>query len=101
MKSNMVDFFLKLYDLMTVRRRVVLFLTAIAVAISSSWLLRVELDMSFNPFFSNDPEVNRMTEVLQEEFGTRLGAYIAVVIEREQAIDGSFLPAIGAITSPR
>ncbi len=99
MKSNLVDFFLKLYDRMTANRVVVMVVAGVVIATSSSFLMRVELDMSFNPFFSNDPIDNETTERLQKEFGTRLGAYIGVVIEREDAITASFLPALDALSA--
>ncbi len=99
MKSKRVEFFLSLYDRMAAHRRTVLILTGVVVALSSSWLLNVELDMSFNPFFSNDPQENLVTENLQEEFGRRLGAYIAVVIEKDETIKDSFLPALDALSA--
>ncbi len=99
MKSNLVDFFLNLYDRMIAHRPAVLVAAGLFVAASSSLLLAVQLDMSFNPFFSNDPEENRVTEELQGEFGTRLGAYIGVVVEKEDPIDEQFLPALEALSA--
>ncbi len=99
MKTNLVDFFLKLYDTMTAHRVAVLIAAGLAIVTSMSYLLDVELDMSFNPFFSNDPIENEATDILQAEFGTRLGAYIGVVIELEEAITASFLPTIDALAT--
>ncbi len=99
MKSNLVDFFLRLYDRMAAHRVPVLLSAAVIVAVSTSFLLKVQLDMSFNPFFSNDPVENRITRELQSEFGNRLGSYIGAVIEREDVLAADFLPAIEALSA--
>ena len=99
MKSNMVDFFLKLYDWMTAHRTAVLIATGIVIVICNALVLDVKLDMSFNPFFSNDPVENEITDQYQGEFGTRLGAYIGVVIERKDAITAAFLPVLDSLSA--
>jgi predicted RND superfamily exporter protein len=99
MKSNLVDFFLRLYDRMAAHRLLVLGTTMVLVVASTSALIGVELDMSFNPFFSNDPVENRITRELQGEFGNRLGSYIGAIVERKDALRADFLPAIEALSA--
>ncbi|HLE57444.1 MAG TPA: MMPL family transporter, partial [Rhodothermia bacterium] len=99
MKSNLVGFFLKLHDLLAAHRPAVLAAAGVAILTSSSLIAGIELDMSFNPFFSNDRIENRATDILQDEFGTRLGAYVGVVIERKDTLSSAFLPALDALSA--
>ena len=99
MKSNLVGFFLRLYDVMLTRRRVVLAATCVVTVTASTFIHRVELDMSFNPFFSNDRIENAATDVLQDKFGTRLGAYIGVIIERPDTLAPAFLPTLDSLSA--
>jgi len=99
MKTNLVNFFLRLHDLMAAHRVMVLVAAGLLIGVSNTFLLDVELDMSFNPFFSNDRIENKSTDLLEEEFGRRLGAYVGVVIERDDTLSAAYLPILDSLSA--
>lgn len=80
-----------MHDRLVARRRLVVAVAAILVAASSVVATGTRFDMSFKPFFSNDSDLIAETEILEAEFGQRLGAFIGVVVSCDCTDDPAFL----------
>lgn len=90
--------YLRLYDAIAVRPRLVLGVTALAVGICLLPLSRVRVDMSFRPFFVDDAGDAAATAEFEAVFGQPSGAFLGVMIERENVLERAFLRELSAVS---
>jgi hypothetical protein len=89
--------YLRLYDRLFGRPRLVLLTGVCAAAVAGTIVPRIGLDMSFRPLFGQDAEALAATRAFEDVFGQRSGAYVGAILTPE-AWNAGFVEALAEAT---